>query len=157
MKKVLIALDYDPSSVKVAEKGYALGKTMGAKIVLMHVLYEPVYYSSLEYSPIVGFNDSMNMGIFQTDTVQGLKEAAQHFLDKMKHHLTDETVQTILEEGETADTILEAAKDLNADIIVLGTHSRKWLENVLLGSVTENVLKHSTIPLFIIPTKKEVE
>lgn len=157
MKKVLIALDYDPSSVKVAEKGYALAKTMGAKIVLMHVLYEPVYYSSLEYSPIVGFNDYVNMGTFQTDTIQGLKEAAQHFLDKTKHHLADETIQTLLKEGETADSILEAAKDLNADIIVLGTHSRKWLENILMGSVTENVLKHSTLPLFIIPTKKEVE
>jgi nucleotide-binding universal stress UspA family protein len=157
MKKVLIALDYDPSSVKVAEKGYALGKKMGAKIVLMHVLYEPVYYSSLEYSPIVGFNDTMNMGTFQTDTIQGLKEAAQHFLDKTKHHLADKTIQTILKEGETADSILEAAKDLNADIIVLGTHSRKWLENILMGSVTENVLKHSTLPLFIIPTKKQDE
>src|SRR5665811_250934 len=106
MKKILIALDYDPSSVKVAEKGYALGKTLRAKIVLMHVLSEPVYYSSLEYSPIVGFNDPMNMGTFQIDTIQGLKEAAQHFLDKTKHHLADESIQTILEEGETADSIL---------------------------------------------------
>jgi len=157
MKKVLIALDYDPSSVKVAEKGVALGKMMGAKIVLIHVLYEPVYYSSLEYSPIVGFNDSMTMGTFRTDTVEGLKEAAQHFLDKTKHHLADENIQTILTEGDTADSILETAKNLKADIIVLGTHSRKWLENILVGSVAENVLKHSTIPLFIIPTKKQGE
>jgi len=153
----MIALDYDPSSVKVAEKGVALAKTMGAKIILMHVLSEPVYYSSLEYSPIVGFNDSMTMGTFRTDTIEGLKEAAQHFLDKTKHHLADETIQTILKEGETADSILEAAKSLHADIIVLGTHSRKWLENILMGSVTENVLKNSTLPLFIIPTKKQGE
>ena len=156
-KKVLIALDYDPSSVKVAEKGYALAKTLGAKIVLIHVLYEPVYYSSLEYSPIVGFNDPMNIGTFRTDTIQGLMEAAQHFLDKTKHHLADESIETILEKGETADSILKVAKKLKADIIVLGTHSRKWLENILMGSVTEHVLKHSTLPLFIVPTKKKVE
>ncbi len=154
MKKVLIALDFDPSSVKVAEKGYALAKAMGAKIILMHVLYEPVYYSSLEYSPIVGFNDYSNLGAHQTDTIQGLKEAAQHFLDKTKHHLADENIQTILKEGETADSILEAAKELKVDIIVIGTHSRKWLEDILVGSVTESVLKSSTLPLFIIPTKK---
>jgi nucleotide-binding universal stress UspA family protein len=157
MKKVLIALDFDPSSVKVAEKGVALAKAMGAKIVLMHVLYEPVYYSSLEYSPMVGFNDYANMGTFQTDTIQGLKETAQHFLDKTKHHLADETIQTLLTEGETADSILESAKKLKADIVVIGTHSRKWLENILMGSVTENVLKNSTLPLFIIPTKKQGE
>ncbi|GAB1452447.1 universal stress protein [Draconibacterium sp.] len=155
MKKVLIALDFDPSSVKVAEKGHALAKAMGAKIVLMHVLYEPVYYSSLEYSPIVGFNDYANLGALQTDTIQGLKEAAQSFLDKTKHHLADENIQTLLKEGDTADTILEAAKDIKADIIVLGTHSRKWLENILMGSIAEKVLKNSTMPLFIIPTKKQ--
>ena len=154
MKKVLIALDYDPSSLKVAEKGHALAKLMGAEVVLMHVLSEPVYYSSLEYSPIVGLNDSMNMGTFRTDTVEGLKEAAQHFLDKTKSHLKDKNIKTLLGEGETADSILESAKNLNADIIVLGTHSRKWLENILMGSVAESVLKHSTLPLFIIPTKK---
>ena len=66
MKKVLIALDFDPSSVKVAEKGHSLAKAMGAKIVLIHVLYEPVYYSSLEYSPIVGFNDFSNMAALLT-------------------------------------------------------------------------------------------
>jgi nucleotide-binding universal stress UspA family protein len=43
---------------------------------------------------------------------------------------------------------------MNASIIVMGSHSHKWIENVLLGSVTEKVLRHTTIPLFIIPTKK---
>ncbi len=157
MKKVLIALDYDPSSIKVAEKGYALAKMMKAEIVLLHVLSEPVYYSSVEYSPIMGFNDYMSMETFQTETVQGLKKAAQHFLDKTKNQLSDEHIKTLLIEGETADSILESAKNMNADIIVLGTHSRKWLEDILLGSVTENVLKQSTIPLFIVPTKKQSE
>lgn len=155
MKKVLIALDYDPSSIKVAKKGYALAKMMGAEVVLMHVLSEPVYYSSVEYSPIMGFNDYMNMGTFQTDTIQGLKKAAQHFLDRTKSHLNDENIQTLLKEGETADSILESAKSLDADMIVLGTHSRKWLENILIGSVAESVLKQSSLPLFIIPTKKQ--
>jgi nucleotide-binding universal stress UspA family protein len=36
----------------------------------------------------------------------------------------------------------------------MGTHSRKWLENIVMGSVAEDVLNHSQIPLFIIPTKK---
>ncbi len=155
MKKVLIALDYDPSSIKVAEKGYSLAKKMGAEVVLMHVLSEPVYYSSVEYSPILGFNDYMNMGTFQTETIQGLKKAAQHFLDRTKYHLGDENIHTLLKEGETADSILESAKNMDADIIVLGTHSRKWLENILIGSVAESVLKHSTLPLFIVPIKNQ--
>lgn len=157
MKKVLIALDYDPSSIKVAEKGYSLAKSMGAEVILMHVISDPVYYSSTEYSPIMGFTNFMDMGAFQFDTVFGLKKAAQYFLDKTKHHLGDKTIQTLINEGDTAESILESAKKLKVDIIVIGTHSRKWLENILMGSVAENVLKHANLPLFIIPTKKEAQ
>jgi len=44
---------------------------------------------------------------------------------------------------------------VDADFIVLGSHSRKWLENIVMGSVTENVLRKTSIPLLIIPTKKQ--
>jgi nucleotide-binding universal stress UspA family protein len=46
LKKVLIALDYDPTAQKVAETGYSLAKTMGAEVILLHVISDPVYYSS---------------------------------------------------------------------------------------------------------------
>lgn len=154
MKKVLIALDYDPTAKKIAEKGYALAKMMKAEVILLHVIASPIYYSSLEYSPILGLNNSMGMSAFQLDTLEGLKNAAQHFVDKTKRDLGDETIQTIIKEGETAEAILESAKKTKADIIVMGSHSRKWLENIIMGSVTEDVLNNTKIPLFIIPTKK---
>jgi nucleotide-binding universal stress UspA family protein len=52
---------------------------------------------------------------------------------------------------------LEAAKEQHADFVVLGSHSQKWLENVIMGSVAEKVLRLTTIPLHIIPTKKTGE
>jgi nucleotide-binding universal stress UspA family protein len=61
----------------------------------------------------------------------------------------------MLKEGDLADSVLKAAKDVHADIIVMGSHSRKWLENIVLGSTTEKVLHHTTIPLFIVPTKRK--
>ena len=48
MKKILVTLDYDPSAQKVAEIGYKLGKAMNAEIILLHVIEDAVYYSSLE-------------------------------------------------------------------------------------------------------------
>ena len=84
----------------------------------------------------------------------GLKKASQQFLDKSKHHLGDHTIQTLVAEGDCAESILISAKDLHVDIIVMGSHSRKWLENIVMGSVTEKVLRHTTVPLFIVPTKK---
>ncbi len=155
MKKVLIALDYDPTAQKIAEKGYIMAKSMGAKITLLHVISDPVYYSAREYSPIMGFEGYMDLGPLQLETVEGLKKASLHFLEKSKHHLGDDNIQTLVKEGDFADSILEAAKEIQADIIVMGSHSRKWLENIVMGSVTEKVLHHTTIPLFIIPTKEK--
>jgi nucleotide-binding universal stress UspA family protein len=154
MKKVLIALDYDPTAQKVAEQGYSLAKTLGAEVMLLHVITDPVYYTTTDYSPIMGFGGFMDVAQFEPGTLDGLKTASKHFLDKTKLHLGDEAIQISVKEGDIADSILKAAKEYHADIIVVGTHSRKWLENIVLGSVAKDVLNHSQIPLFIIPTKK---
>jgi len=154
MKKVLIALDYDPSAKKVAEVGYDLAKTMGAEVILLHVISDPVYYSSTDYSPIMGFSGYLDADPLQLNTMEVFKTASLNFLDKTRIHLGDTNIQTVIEEGDFADSIIKTAKKLHADIIVLGSHSQKWLENVVMGSVTEEVLRQTTIPLFIIPTKK---
>ena len=151
--KVLIALDYNPTAQKVAEVGFAMAKSINAEITLLHVISDPVYYSSTEFSPIMGYTGNLDAVQQQIDTVEGMKTASQHFLDKSKLHLGDKTIQTQVKEGDFAETILKTAKQLHADIIVMGSHSRKWLENIVMGSVTENVLHHTSVPLFIVPTK----
>ena len=153
-KKVLIALDYNPTAQKVAEVGFSMAKAMNAEVILMHVISDPVYYSSAEYSPVMGFNGFLESGQWQLNSIDGLKKASQQFLNKSKLHLGDKTIQTLVKEGDFAESILQTAKDMHADIIVMGSHSRKWLENILIGSVTEKVLHNTSIPLFIIPTKK---
>jgi nucleotide-binding universal stress UspA family protein len=154
MKKIMIALDYDPTAKRVAEIGLLLAKTMGAEVILLHVILDPVYYSNTDYSPIMGFAGHTDMIPMQLDNIEGLKDASQRFLDKFKQHLGDETIQTVVREGDFAESILKAAKDLHVDVIVMGSHSKKWLENIVMGSVTEKVLRQTSIPLFIIPTKK---
>lgn len=153
MKKVLIALDYNPTAQKVAETGFALAKAMGAEIILMHVVTDPVYYASTEYSPIMGYTGLMDPDQLLQNGIEGLRQASQHFLDKTKLHLEDDAIQTKVSEGETAESILSTAKTMHADVIVMGSHSRKWLDNILMGSVTGQVLHNTSIPLFIIPTK----
>ncbi|MEO6135002.1 MAG: universal stress protein [Ginsengibacter sp.] len=157
MKKILIALDYDPSAETIARQGYQLAKSMNAQVILMHVVADSTYYSSLNYSPIMGFDSFSNMDIVQTNAIEGVKEAAQDYLDRTKHFLGDESIDTIIKDGDFGDGILETATEMNVDIIVLGTHSRRGLEKILMGSVAEKVMNKSSIPLFIIPTKKSKE
>ncbi|MBK8882312.1 MAG: universal stress protein [Bacteroidales bacterium] len=155
MKKVLIALDYDTTAQKVAEAGFSLAKSMKAQVILLHIIADPAYYSSLEYSPITGFAGYMDMSNNQLDSLDGLIKASLQYLDKTKHHLGDKEIQTLVKEGDFASTILTTAKELHADMIVMGSHSRNWLENIVMGSVTEKVLHSTKIPLLIIPVKNQ--
>lgn len=154
MKKVLIALDYDPSAQKIAETGFALAKAMTAELILLHVVSSPMYYSSEAYSPIMGFGGYLGTDFLQPDVMADLKNTSFDFLNKTKQHLNDSTIQTEVKEGSAAESILEVAKELHVDIIVMGSHSKKWLDKILMGSVTEKVLQHTAIPLFIIPIRK---
>ena len=145
IKKVLIAMDYDVTSKKVAEAGYSLAQSMNAETILLHVISElPVYYSESNYTHE-----------YKTDMLGDLNKTTQVFLDKAKKHLGDDAVQTVLKEGEIADTILKTVKELGVDIIVMGSHSRKWLESIILGSQAEDVLTNSPIPVLIVPIKKK--
>jgi nucleotide-binding universal stress UspA family protein len=154
MKKVLIALDYDPTAQKVAEVGFSMAKAMNAKVILLHVMPDPVYYSSAGFDPIMGYSAIVDRGPLESNTVESIKKTSLDFLEKSKAHLGDNTIKTVVGDGDCADSILKTANDLQVDTIVIGSHSRKWLENILMGSVTEKVLHHATIPLFIVPTKK---
>jgi len=154
LKKVLIAIDYDPTAQKIAESGYELAKALNAEITLLHVVVDAMCYTSMQYTPIMGFegfNDFANSQLFDNESIKTL---SLKFLDKIKHHLGDDAIKTIVAEGDFAETIKLIAKSIHTDIIVIGSHSRSWLENTVMGSVTESVLHNTTIPLFIIPTKK---
>ncbi len=154
IKIVLIAVDYDPTAQKVVDAGFSLAKAMDAEVILLHVLIDPVFYSSSEYSPIMGFTGSMTTVPLQLENVGEMKILSEKFLEKVKQHLGDEAIKTIVKEGDFAESILKTAKETHADIIVMGSHSRRWLDEILMGSVTKNVLHLSTIPLFIVPTRK---
>jgi nucleotide-binding universal stress UspA family protein len=157
MKKILIAVDYDPSAQQIAETGYALAKSMNAQVVLLHVTSDYVYYSSLDYSPILGYDSFSNLGALQTNAVEELAKAAENYLQATKQHLGDDSIKTVVKDGDFGEVILEVAEEMNIDIIVLGTHGRRGLDKILMGSVAEKVLRNSEIPMFIIPTKKDEE
>jgi len=141
IKKVLIALDYDPTAKKVAEAGFTMAKEMGAEIVLVHVIVDFEIYSL----------NIINFAPFQMESDIAMKDASRLFMEKMKHHLGDMMMKSVIKEGDFADCIVETVNEEDIDIIVMGTHSQKKLENTIMGSVTESVLRQLTIPLFIVP------
>ena len=110
MKKVLIALDYGPTAQKVAEVGFTLAKSMEAKVTLLHVILEPVNYSSPEFPPILGFTGFIETSPMQLNNDEIIKSTSQDFLDRIKQHLGDETIQTLVTGGDIAESILNTAQ-----------------------------------------------
>lgn len=154
MKKVLIAVDYNANAHDIAETGYSLAKSMNAEVTLLHVVADYTYYSSLDYSPILGFDSFSNIGAMETDAISGLQNAAGDYLKQMKTRLGDDAIKTVIKDGDTGDAILDIATEMKADVIVMGTHGRRGLDKILMGSVAEKVLRRSSVPMFIIPSKR---
>lgn len=152
IRTVLVALDYEPSAQHVAETGYAIAFSIGASVVLMHVVAENVYYATPDYSPVMGFTGFSSENITTQVGTTDLKIASHEYLNVTKHHLGDDTIQTMVVEGDTAESILNAAIAVDAGLIVMGSHSRRGLDRVLMGNIAEDVLKKVTIPLLVIPT-----
>jgi len=144
IKKVLIALDYDPTALKVADRGFTIAKEMGAEVILLHIIMNLVTYS-LTYLKI----DSLKL-----KSLSDLKEASQDFLDIPKQCPGKNMIQTIVKQGDFAVSILNGAKEMAVDLIIVGSHSSMWLEEIVMGRVTNEVLQQNRIPILIIPTKK---
>jgi nucleotide-binding universal stress UspA family protein len=152
IKKICIAIDYSPTSQKVVETGYEYAKALGAQVLLVHVVSDAVYYmgghdSMMGYE---GFNAVTNMHV-----VEDLKETSRNYLKSVAAHLGNEGIETKVLEGNVSDVMLDQAKVWGADLLVLGTHGRSFLENMLIGNTAVNIVKHAEIPLLIVPVKQD--
>lgn len=150
MKKILIALDYSPSAEMVAETGNRLATALQAQVLLIHVVADINYYSSMAYSPIMGFSGFTYPDI-ALNVVNDLEAESLRFLNESKKHLGGQNIEVKVVDGETANAILTAAQDYDADIIVMGSHGRSGLGKLIMGSVAETVLHNSKIPLLVVP------
>ena len=133
MKKVLIAVDYNPHSEIVVQQGYELAKTMDAQICLVHVLAE-VHYYGMNYPAFMGYEGYNEMQV-DIEISSQLRKVAEDFLKTAADHLNDPAVTTHLAEGNTASALLDYAEEWQADLIVMGTHSHSVLEKVMMGMV----------------------
>jgi nucleotide-binding universal stress UspA family protein len=140
MKKILIAVDDGPTSEKIATIGFELGKQLKAEIALISVI-----------------DTSFQMdqsGVTQLDLAEVTKDdfrnSQKMLIDKV---FKDHKIWKFLEEGKPFTMILKVAEEWEADLIVLGTHGASGLTHLLMGSVAEKVMRNSTRPLLIIPTK----
>jgi nucleotide-binding universal stress UspA family protein len=140
IKKILIAIDDGPTSEKVASNGFRLGQQLNAEIALISVVDTTALMTDGGVTP----------GELADIIKNDFKKNQQLLVDKV---FKDYKVWTFVEKGKPFEAILKVAEEWEADLIILGTHGRTGLSHILMGSVAEKVIRHSTIPTFIVPTK----
>ncbi len=151
MKKILIAIDYNPVSEGVAKAGYELAQQLNAEVCLIHVVADASYYE-ISYPEFMGFTHISPVAD-HIHIKNDIQTNGENFLNQAATHLGDPSINTHLAEGDTVDAILEYCKEWGADILVLGTHSHNVLEKLFLGSVAASIIEKTKIPAYLIPVK----
>ena len=82
--------------------------------------------------------------------LEKIKDLSQQKLDRLAKRLPAERVDARVLEGKPAMTILEVAAEVQAEVIVMGTHGRSRLDKLLIGSVAERVLRKAEQAVFLI-------
>lgn len=152
MRKVLIALDNHTNYSIISNKGNELAKALDAAIVLLHVFPDTIRTSPDTFSSLYPSLNAMNL---ETDLklAKQLEKESEIFLIRVKTELKNEEAEILTAEDDVANAILETAASCKTDIIVLGSHSRRGIDKIFLGNVAQKVLKHTHLPLFIIPVR----
>jgi nucleotide-binding universal stress UspA family protein len=142
-RRILVPVDGSPTATKGLREAIRLAKDGRAQLILLHVVNEFYAFANLD-----GFAPGV-------DIVPSLREGGRGILAKAKSLADKEGIQakTLLREtlgGPAADTIVKEARKQRADLIVLGTHGRRGLRRVVLGSDAEQVVRSAPVPVLLV-------
>lgn len=139
-KTILVPTDFGETSEHAVEYALELAKALGSEIVLMHAFEIPA----------VGFPDGALVAT--AEMTNGVLEGAQVGLDRQAAQYEGRGIEmrTIIKQGDAWRSIIAAADELGADLIVMGTHGRRGLPRALLGSVAEKVVRTAHCPVLTV-------
>jgi nucleotide-binding universal stress UspA family protein len=143
-KHLLVTLDGTPRSEAVVPHALDVAKTMRAEITLLRV----VDAVAAEWS------ERGAMGKTQAEsTIRSLfADQAQAYLERVAQQIArnDVRVHTLVKQGPPARQIINAAKELEVDAIAMSTHSRRGINRLMFGSVAEQVLHETNLPVLLV-------
>ncbi len=133
---LLVPVDFSATSEAALAFAIELAKPLRARLVVMHAYELPTY----------GYP-----GTFLTspDITGTIRDAAQNGLDATmaRYEKADVKIDTVLREGAPAAETNAVAKEVGADMIVLGSHGRSGFARMLLGSIAEKIVRSAVVPV----------
>jgi len=141
-QRILVPLDGSTMSEAVLPYAEKLARALNVEIVLLHVNVIPAPTFEIYSSPLTP----------PPEEIKVMLADEKNYLKAMCAKLEREGLRVtyLLRDGAVAETILEAAEIEQADFIAMSTHGRTGMLRLLLGSVAEQVVHHSKIPVMLI-------
>lgn len=142
-KRILMATDGSEAATRALDEALALTKEQGAALRIIHVILDQRYYGG-----DVGFVDWDRF-------LKGMRQEGEKLVKAAAERaheagVTAETEVRVELDGRIARLVLDAARDWKADLIVIGTHGRHGLGHLFLGSVAEEVIRASSVPVLAV-------
>lgn len=147
-EKILVAIDGSSASLRGLDEALRLAKTTGGTLLLVHVVNELVVVG--DYAP-ASYYESFIEAMRESGT-KVLAEAAAR-VRRADVPCEQKLIETL--GGRTADEIVREATQWPADLIVLGTHGRRGLKRLAMGSDAEMVLRLAPVPVLMVRDKPE--
>lgn len=142
--KLLVAVDLSESTETIVRTAEGIAKSLQAEVWLVHIADPEPDFVGLDAGPQSVRDDIAK--VFHNEHRQ---------LQKIADSLREAGIETtaLLLQGATAKKILDEAAKLAVDMIVVGSHGRGAMLQMLVGSVSEGVLRKSTCPVLVVPTQ----
>jgi nucleotide-binding universal stress UspA family protein len=143
--KLLVCVDLSESTEIIVKKVEEITEALTTKVWLLHNAVPEPDFVEFKVDPQAARESLAKK--FHVEHRQ-----IQELANRMRKAGVDTTA--LLVHGATVETILEEASDLEVDMIVVGTHGRGAMYQLLMGSVSEAVLHKSRFPVLVVPTHK---
>lgn len=135
-KTILVPIDFEEASIEALAQARDLGARLGLEVVLLHVYTVP----ATTYPGIAP--------IANVDLTDEIRTATTHTLERFAGEHGQ--LRTLLRCGDPTTETLAAIEETHPEMVVMGTHARKGLAHFLLGSVAENVIRKSPVPVLTV-------
>ena len=139
--RVLIPTDGSDAAQPAVDAAIELAETHGATLHVLHIVDQPTSVSG------------MGEGVPGLDNLlDALEKEGQKATTDVAARAKDRGIETTtaVRQGNPHDDILSYAEENDIDVIVMGTHGRTGVKRALLGSVTEDIVRHSEIPVLTV-------
>lgn len=140
IRRILCPVDFSTPSERALDFALDLAESLGAEVELAHIYQLPVYALP---------DGAMMAG--PEFTVRVTNEL-QKSLNELAARRPGKKLRTHLVEGVPYREVVRLAEELEADVIVMGTHGRTGIRHLLLGSVAERVVRSAKVPVITVPT-----